>query len=243
VTEPQLIVDFKNVSFRYSTQTSVVLSDVSWSLPQKTWCSILGPNGVGKSTVLKLVSGELSQTSGVIHRNFQKDRLAYIPQVNHFSKTSVLVSDVVTTVRQSILEPNWIEKEKWEAIFGIKEIWNQNIATLSVGQRQRLVIGLYLLKPVDLLLLDEPTSGCDVNNANQIYTLLESVRESLGVTILHVSHEIHQVMAFAKEVICMGGDSHVHRHVGDLTHSELEHAYGCELQRLVHDHEHTEKPL
>lgn len=234
--DSSLILEFDHVFFGYGEHAPKILSDVSWKIPKNTWCSLLGPNGVGKSTVLHLIAGEIHPTQGKVLRYFENDRMAYVPQYTPFLDASVLVADVVATVRRCVPQLQWIEPKRWESIFGLKEIWHRNIATLSTGQRQRLVIGLYLLKPADIIVLDEPTNGCDVNNANMIYELLESIRKELGITIIHVSHEIHQVLAFAKEVICMGLDSHVHRHVGDLTHGELEHAYGCELQKLVHVH-------
>lgn len=230
------ILEFDHVFFSYGKNAPSILSDVSWKISQNTWCSILGPNGVGKSTVLHLIAGELQPTQGKIIRSFKKDQMAYVPQYTPFLDASVGVADVVKTVRSSIPQSQWIDTPRWESIFGVRDLWRRNVATLSTGQRQRLVIGLYLLKPADVIVLDEPTNGCDVNNANMIYELLESIRQELGITVIHVSHEIHQVLAFAKEVICMGLDSHVHRHVGDLTRDELEHAYGCELQKLVHVH-------
>lgn len=238
------MIEFDHVSFTYAGQEQAVLSDVSWSIPRQTWCSLLGPNGVGKSTVLKLIAGELTPVSGKIIRHFDFSHMVFMPQYQPFYQTSALVCDVIRVVEASVNKHrhvSWISHAEWEKIFGIADIRNRNISHLSVGQRQRLVIGLYLLKPAEIIVLDEPTSGCDVNNANMIYELLESIRRNLGITIVHVSHEIHQVMSFAKEVICIGPDMHIHRHVGDLSRLELEHAYGCELHKLVEFHSRKEE--
>ena len=236
------IVAFEQVSFQYPHQPDKLFSDLSWSIQKGTWCSILGPNGVGKSTVLKLIAGLLEPTSGRVIRQFDVNRMVYLAQYTPFDGSTMPVSDVVRLSQRAV--PSLATPfEKWKDIFGLHQIWDQRVNELSVGQRQRLILGLYLLKPADILILDEPTSGCDIAHANQMYGLIDSIRQQFCITILHVSHEIHQVLMFAKEIVCLGLDGHWHRHVGDISHESLEDAYGCELGKLVKVHKdshHTE---
>ncbi len=234
------IISFDKVSFAYASETPALFEDVSWQVSAGTWCSVLGPNGVGKSTLLKLISGEVQPTSGKVKRQFEPHEMAYLPQYRAFEGTEVLVSQIVETCQKG-LSTYSMPLDEWAEVFEIDDISQTRVSHLSEGQRQRLVLGLYLLKPAKILILDEPTSGCDIAHATAIYELVASIREKLGITIIHVSHEIHQVLMFSKEVICLGAHARWHRHVGDVSHESLEDIYGCELHKMVKLHEDVEK--
>jgi zinc transport system ATP-binding protein len=230
------ILQFDSVSFAYPGEPKPIFQNLSWQLPKGTWCSILGPNGAGKTTLLQLIAGLKAPTSGRVGRNYSPSRMIYVPQYASFEGTQLRVADLVSLCLRSVPQLS-LSLDLWKHTFGIPPIWNQPIHHLSVGQKQRLTLGLYLLKPAEILLLDEPTSGCDIAHANEIYKLVETIRQELALTVVHVSHEIHQVLMFAKEVICLGLEGHWHRHVGEISYESLEHAYGCELGKLIHVHE------
>lgn len=234
------IVELDRISFTYPRQKAPLFSDISWEIEEGTWCSILGPNGVGKSTLLRLIAGLLQPTSGKVQRRFGTNEMAYIPQGPPFDQVRLSVSSVVGMCQKVTQKPS-MDLDQWKSVFGISEIWNVRVNDLSVGQRQRLALGLYLLRRVNVLILDEPTSGCDISHTSAIYNLVSSIQKERKMTVIHVSHEIHQVLLFAQEVICLGHQSRWHRHVGELSHESLEALFGCELLKLVRVHKETQE--
>lgn len=184
---------------------NVVLEDVSFELDSGVIAAIIGPNGSGKSTLFRAILG-LIPFDGEI-RIFNEPigkalpRIGYVPQHFDFDRT------VPITVNEflSFTAPN-LGKRKAETIcrdVQVDTLKDKLIGELSGGQLQRVMIAQALFKNPELLLLDEPSSGIDIEGAKAFYDLIEHLNTKHKVTVLLISHEINFVHGFADQVICL----------------------------------------
>lgn len=178
-----------------------VLSDVSLTIQPGEIVTILGPNGSGKSTLLRALLGIVPATAGDVSR---RDGLVigYVPQRLAIDRTLPM------TVRRFLSLPKRVgDKEAMDALerVGVPDVAQRQMADLSGGQFQRVLLARALLAKPGLLILDEPTQGLDQPGEAAFYRLIEEVRRETGVAILMVSHDLHVVMAASDRVICLNG--------------------------------------
>lgn len=178
-----------------------VLSDVSLAIEPGEIVTILGPNGSGKSTLLRALLGILPLASGRVTRA-PKLRLGYVPQ-----KLSVDRSMPMTVRRFLSLPVRVGDAEATAALarVGMAGLEQRQMAALSGGQFQRVLLARALLARPQLLILDEPTQGLDQPGEAAFYRLIEEVRRETGAAVLMVSHDLHVVMAASDRVICLNG--------------------------------------
>jgi len=178
-----------------------VLSDVSLTVQPGEIVTILGPNGSGKSTLLRALLGIVSATGGTVAR---RDGLVigYVPQRLAIDRTLPM------TVRRFLSLPKRVGDADAIAALarvGVPDVAGRQMADLSGGQFQRVLLARALLAQPGLLILDEPTQGLDQPGEAAFYRLIEEVRRETGVAILMVSHDLHVVMAASDRVICLNG--------------------------------------
>lgn len=176
-----------------------VLNDVSLSLHPGKILTLLGPNGAGKSTLVRVVLGLISPTSGTLTRE-PGLRIGYVPQKLHLDTTLPL-----TVSRFMRLKPGVKKADILPALNRVHSVHllDQPMQRLSGGENQRVLLGRALLNRPQLLVLDEPTQGVDVNGQLALYDLIEQLRKELGCAVLMVSHDLHLVMAKTDEVLCL----------------------------------------
>lgn len=205
----QLVLDLKNISFSY--EKDKILEDVSLQLHTNDFLVVIGPNGGGKSTLLKLILGMLHPKNGTIQifGMPQKDgakNLGYVPQnTNINTDFPIKVIDVVMMGanrdkkfffrRSSEDMQKALDKLK---LVGMQSFAQTKIGMLSGGQRQRVIIARSLFSEPKLLILDEPTSSIDVDGQKQIYTLLKELSKT--ITIIVVSHDMSIILEYATKV-------------------------------------------
>lgn len=178
-----------------------VLSGVSLAVNPGEIVTILGPNGSGKSTLLRALLGIVPLSAGQVSRAPDL-RLGYVPQ-----KLSVDRS-MPMTVRRFLSLPlrvNDAEATAALARVGLPDVEQRQMAALSGGQFQRVLLARALLVKPQLLILDEPTQGLDQPGEAAFYRLIEEVRRETGAAVLMVSHDLHVVMAASDRVICLNG--------------------------------------
>lgn len=160
--------------------------------------TLIGPNGAGKSTLLKLVLGLLNPQFGKIER-IPGLKFSYIPQKLHIDASFPLTVHRFLTLGNPVLglDPFWLEKT------GIDKLLDQDLRSLSGGQLQRAMLCRAIFRKPDLLVLDEPLQGVDMQGQAYLYRLLKTVRDQLNCAILLVSHDLHLVMAQTDQVICL----------------------------------------
>ncbi|KQI67792.1 zinc ABC transporter ATPase [Loktanella sp. 3ANDIMAR09] len=186
---------------RVSYGTTAILQDVSLSIAAGEIVTIVGPNGSGKSTLLRSLIGALRPDSGRILREAGL-RIGYVPQKLSIDSTLPL------TARRFLDLPRRVSRAQGEAALtrtGVAHVANRQMADLSGGQFQRVLLARAILNAPQLLILDEATQGLDQPGAAQFYRLIEDVRGDLGCAVLMVSHELHVVMSASDRVICLNG--------------------------------------
>lgn len=193
------LISAQNLSIRFGGDE--VLSHISLSIDPREIVTILGPNGSGKSTLLRALLGILPPAQGSVSRAPEL-RLGYVPQ-----KLSVDRS-MPMTVRRFLSLPNRVSDTEARAALArvaLPDLEGRQMAALSGGQFQRVLLARALLSNPQLLILDEPTQGLDQPGEAAFYRLIEEVRRETGAAVLMVSHDLHVVMAASDRVICLNG--------------------------------------
>lgn len=208
------VIELQHVNFSYPNAD--VLRDVSFHVEQGEFIGIIGPNGGGKTTLLKLIMGFLKPTSGKIDvfglpPAAALPQLAYVPQGLHFDRQfPISVMELVLSGRLSRLPWYGVysdqdRKAAQEALekVGMLEFRDHPFGNLSGGQAQRALIARALVSEPKLLLLDEPTASVDSQAEALIYSILKQLRGSM--TILMVTHDLRAAIDIVERVLCVQG--------------------------------------
>ena len=228
-----VIVDIEKLSFSYNGQQ--VLRDVSLRIQTGDFVAMIGPNGGGKTTLLKLILGLLQPNSGTIRVMGEpparaSHRLGYVPQNVHVNRSfPISAMDVVLMGKLSPGRP-WArttERDRQEAMealerMGMGAYAQRKINDLSGGQRQRVYIARALVTRPQLLLLDEPTAGIDSTGQTEFYRLLKRLNND--TTILMVSHDLMVISTHVKSVACVNRQLHYHNQA-EITGDMMEAMY------------------
>jgi zinc transport system ATP-binding protein len=205
-----LALRLQEVSFAYG-HSPPVLRDVDLEVERGEFVAIAGPNGGGKTTLVRLVVGLEQPTSGRVELMVRK--VGYLPQRTQAGiDAPVTVRELVTTGRASrarLIGPLSAADRMsvQEAIdrVGLSPSADRPLTTLSGGQQQRAFIAKALAADPELLVLDEPTTGVDVEAQDAIAALLQRLRSELEMTILYVSHEFGAVERFVERIVLVRG--------------------------------------
>ncbi|MGL4913868.1 MAG: metal ABC transporter ATP-binding protein [Romboutsia sp.] len=210
-------IKFKNVSFGYDKNS--VLEDVNFEVKEGDYIGIIGQNGAGKSTLLKLMINELRPIRGKIDilgedintfHNWEK--IGYLNQKsNSFSSSfpitvrEVVAMNLVSKIGlfKSIKKKHLKDVDDVLKLVGIYEYKDRLIGSLSGGQQQKVFIAKELMKSPEILFLDEPTVGIDINGQKEFYKLLKELNENLHLTIIIVSHDLFIVKEEVKKVVAI----------------------------------------
>jgi zinc transport system ATP-binding protein len=191
-----------------------VLEDVSFEIAPGQFVCVIGPNGGGKSTLLKALVGLVPIHSGKILKT--SARIGYVPQQLRIDAAVPLRVDEFLSLKLSS-DRIWFgsratrqkARKKLEEI-GASHLIDRQIGKLSGGEFQRVLIAYALLEEPDLLLLDEPMTGLDVRGGLSFDGLLHHLHEHAGITILMVSHDLHLVEHLSDQVLCINRTVHCH---------------------------------
>jgi zinc transport system ATP-binding protein len=205
-----LAVRFEHVSFSYGAGPAV-LRDVDLEVERGEFVAIAGPNGGGKTTLVRLAVGLAQPTMGRLE--VLSRRIGYLPQRAQAGIDAPLtVRELVTAGRAAhtrLFGPlasrdRDAVREAVERV-GLTPQADRRLATLSGGQQQRAFIAKALAGEPELLVLDEPTTGVDVEAQDAIAALLQRLRDELGMTVLYVSHEFGAVEGFVERLVLVRG--------------------------------------
>lgn len=234
------LIDIKNLTVGYDSK--VVLENANFSLSENDFVGVIGPNGGGKTTLLKAILGLVKPLSGeIIFSEKLKNRggnIGYLPQVNKFdSRFPISVYDVILS--GFIDQKNWFrrvskqDKEKVDAIIdelGIRKIAKKSIGELSGGQMQRAFLGRALVSDPKLLVLDEPDTYVDNQFEGELYRKLVELNRQMA--ILLVSHDVGTISTYVKSIACV--NRQLHYHPSNIISQDQLASYNCPIQMITH---------
>lgn len=193
------LVDVNDLSVRYGAKT--VLSHVSLSVARGEIVTIVGPNGSGKTSLLRAIIGAVKPSHGQV-RLGDDVRVGYVPQKLYIDETLPI------TVARFLKLPGGVSAGAIEVALtqaGVPDLSKAQMSQLSGGQFQRVLLARALIGKPDLLLLDEATQGLDQRGSASFYQQIERVRRETGCAVLMISHELHVVMSASDRVVCLNG--------------------------------------
>jgi len=193
------LLSVDHLDVRYGAHQA--LRDVSLTIEPNEIVTVVGPNGSGKTSLLRAIVGALPAAAGAVTLR-PGLRIGYVPQRLHVDPTlPITVARFLRLPRRSARSALDTALER----VGLPEIGARQMSQLSGGQLQRVLLARALVDTPDLLLLDEPTQGLDQPASAAFYRLIEEVRQETRCSILMISHELHVVMAASDRVICLNG--------------------------------------
>jgi len=240
---PIIVLD--RVSFRYD-YSPPVLEQVSLSIVAGEFVGLVGPNGGGKSTLLKIILGLYTPVSGQVAVFSQspaeaRGRIGYVPQFANFAKTFPI--SVIDVVVQGRLNPHfpWFGFRRADYVAahqaleetGIADLYQRQIHQLSGGQLQRVLLARALASHPEILILDEPTSNVDQQAEEAVFTLLRRLNQRM--TIVVVSHDIGFISGYVGRVACLNRTLECHD-TGQVTGNMLAALYDEPVRVIRHDH-------
>ncbi len=241
---PQAAVEIRELSFFYDDIS--VLTNVDLDIWPLDSACIVGPNGGGKTTLIRLILGLLQPSRGII-RIFggkpeeERIRIGYVPQYAYYDACfpiSVLEVVCMGCLGGSI-SGHYSKQDRRSALdsleaVGLADFAGRPFTALSGGQRQRILIARALASGGDILILDEPTASLDRESEQQLFTLLADLNRKM--IVLMVTHEIGVSSTFFKRIICVNNRVYVHP-TSELTGSLIREIYGdTDLRMIRHDH-------
>jgi zinc transport system ATP-binding protein len=243
-------IEVENIWFSY--ENTVVLREVNLALEQGEFLGIIGPNGGGKTTLLKLMLGIFRPDKGRIRilggePNEVSHRVGYVPQntdINRAFPISVMDVALMGRLTRSRTGRRYSreDKERVKDILQKVRMWDYRetpIGKLSGGQRQRVFIARALATDPEILFLDEPTASVDTEFQTDLYDFLKALNEE--VTIVVITHDIGVISSHMKSIAC------VNRHFifhdgGQITQEMLDMAYQCPVDLIAHGLPHRVLP-
>lgn len=236
------LIELDNITAAYGNKT--VLRNVSLTVSKDDFLGIIGPNGGGKTTLLKVILGLLPPVSGGIR--FYRDgnivsslKIGYLPQLNNIDKKfPVSVREVIASGLASekplFRSFNSDQRKRVDEVIvqmGLEELAGRAIGELSGGQLQRVLLGRSIVSRPQVLILDEPNSYVDKRFESRFYQLLEEINRESAVIL--VSHDIGTVLSMVKNIACV--NETLHYHSGANVSAEwLGEKYACPIELIGH---------
>ena len=234
------LVRLNNVGVSYGE--TVALEHVNLTISDKDFLGMIGPNGGGKTTLIKAILGFVKYNGTIDYapemKGFAGKRIGYLPQQNNFdSKFPISVREVVLSGLQETKGFSNRYSASDRALAGelliqagIKDIANRPIGQISGGQMQRTLLCRALISDPMLLILDEPANFVDNKFERELYELLHELNKRMSIVM--VSHDLGTITSVVKNIVCI--NKHVHRHDSNEITTEQLLNYDCPIQIIAH---------
>ncbi len=216
-----------------------IIDNISFELQAQEVMAVIGPNGAGKSVLLKTIIGIIKKTAGTVEFR-PGTKIGYLPQRFHVDFYLPM------TVKEFLdLKPNHkYSVQEVLSLVQIPEKWlNQNLATFSSGQLQKILLAWAIIDQPSILLFDEPTENVDVVSQESIYDLLHELQDKLNISIMIISHDLNVVYKYANKVLCLNEEMLCYGEpINTLTNETLSKLYGNHafFHHEHHDHHNHE---
>ncbi len=202
------LIEIKNITTTYNGH--IAIKNVSLNVKKGDYICLIGENGSGKSTLIKTLVGLNKNDSGEIIKNIGPEKISYLAQNSmtdlNFPATAKEI--IMTGVQKHRLWPFYNNEdykyfEEVCNLLGIKSFVGKQIGQLSGGQRQRIMLARALIRKPEVLILDEPCSGLDVNITKEFYEILNKLNKESNLTIIMATHDLDEVENNNVRVVCM----------------------------------------
>ena len=238
-------IQLKNISFEY-TLGNIILNNISFKIEPGKILGIIGPNGGGKSTLLRIISGTLMPSEGEIFVNgdpirsplYEMMNMAYISQKDEVQcQLPLKVKDIIRLGHKNI---SLSKEEEVLSFFNLNGLRSQLFEKLSGGQRQRVLLAKAMATNPDLLILDEPTKGLDSLGQDQLLNLMNKIiEEKPNTSIIIVDHNLNQVIQHSHSILCLNRTHHWHDKKELIDQNIINSVYHCEFEHtLIHESFH-----
>ncbi len=230
------ILELQQISAAYDHQ--LVLKDVNLSIYRNDFLGIIGPNGGGKTTLLKIMLGLMKPTKGKLIKVDKSINIGYLPQINPIdNKFPITVSEVVMSGLMSTkrLLQQYTKADK-ATVHQLLEEMNlanfskKNIGELSGGQLQRVLLCRAIISHPDLLILDEPDTYVDTNFEGELYEKLHQLNDKMAIVV--VSHDVGTICSHVKTIACVNKTLCYHN--SNIISQEQLKAYNCPIDLITH---------
>lgn len=241
-----LLLSLEHVSVKLDSIT--VLDDVSIQVKEDDFIGVIGPNGGGKTTLVRLMLGLVKPVKGHVEYMIPHDtgntKIGYLPQVHEFDKQfPIIVQDVVLSGlprRKKIISKHSREEvakaEYWMERLGIASLCKKTIGSLSGGEMQRAFLCRSLISEPELLILDEPDTYVDNMFERELYEELKVLNKKMAIVL--VSHDVGTITSYIKSIACV--NRKLHYHPSNIITDKQLAAYNCPVQLITHgDVPHT----
>lgn len=227
------LIEFKSLSKRFGNHK--VVEGVSFKLNKGEITTLIGQNGVGKTTLAKIILGLEPYDSGELI--IAKDlRIGYVPQSLDLS---FAIPITVKGLLEILSQHKTISEDFALSYFlDFEEIKNKDISEISGGQLQKVLLAGTIMSKPDLIILDEPTQYLDVASQQEFYKTLVELKNKFGITIFIISHDLFTVMKNSDQVICLNGHVCCSGKPTDIdSNSDFKNALS-EIGVYIHTHDH-----
>ncbi len=227
------LIEFKSLSKKFGNHK--VVEGVSFKLNKGEITTLIGQNGVGKTTLAKIILGLEPYDSGELI--IAKDlRIGYVPQSLDLSFTIPMTAKGLLEI---LSQQKTISEDFALSYFlDFEEIKNKDISEISGGQLQKILLAGTIMSKPDLIILDEPTQYLDVASQQEFYRMLAELKRKFGITIFMISHDLFTVMKNSDQVICLNGHVCCSGKPTDIdNNSDFKNALS-EIGVYIHTHDH-----
>ena len=230
------LVEIKNMDVAY--QKKLVLSNVSLSVFEHDFIGIIGPNGGGKTSLIKAILGLLKPVGGSVKHSLLSSEIGYLPQGNQVDENfPITVKEVIASGLEHGLKIEFGSKrsrqgkvEKALETVGLEALHSRPIGELSGGEFQRTLLARAIISSPRLLVLDEPDTHVDNLFETELYALLKELNRA--ITILLVSHDIGIISPYIKTIACV--NRNLHYHPSNEINEEQLKVYNCPIEVIAH---------
>ena len=226
------LISLDKISVRLNERD--ILKNIDFALYEREIVTLIGPNGAGKSTLIKVLLGIVKASAGQIHQQ-KKIKFSYVPQkFNPSHSLPLRVKDLLALEKCDLARKKEIIQDT-----GIVKLQDTAVQQLSGGERQRVLLARALLRQPDILVLDEPMQGLDIQSEAELYEYVRSLPLKYNCAVLMVSHDLqwvmqgtHRVVCLNKHICCSGSPENVQQH------PEYQAIFGTNRVFYQHHHDH-----
>lgn len=231
-----ILLELQNLSVAYDSK--IVLNDVNLTILEDDFIGVIGPNGGGKTTLVKIILGLIKPVSGKVLIHRKGFEMGYLPQYNAVDKRFPLKAyDVVLSglMNKKGLFGRYSKKDRSRACdalatMGVENLAQKHFGSLSGGETQKVLLARAIVSDPQLLILDEPDTYVDYASEGEIYELLKKLNEKMAIVI--VSHDLGMVSTYIKTMACVNRELHYHK--SNIITAEQLRTYNCPIQLVTH---------